>query len=85
MVPYPRQGWVVWENGRYPDVIVELMSPTTAEIDTGAKKELYEQVLEREITCFNPDLILCKVGVWTLLIAISHWCRMSKVGSGVKP
>jgi len=36
------------ENGRYPDVIVELMSPTTAEIDTGAKKELYEQVLERD-------------------------------------
>lgn len=26
-----RQGWVVWEeNGRYPDVIVELMSPSTA-------------------------------------------------------
>jgi Uma2 family endonuclease len=25
----PRQGWVVWEeNGRYPDVIVELMSQT---------------------------------------------------------
>jgi len=47
-----RQGWVVWEeNGRYPDVIVELMSPTTAEIDTGAKKELYEQVLERDY-CF---------------------------------
>jgi len=40
MVP-TLQGWVVWEeNGRYPDVIVELMSPTTAEIDTSAKKEL---------------------------------------------
>jgi len=35
---YPRQGWVVEENGRYPDVIVELMSPTTAEIDTGKKR-----------------------------------------------
>ncbi|HBL12058.1 MAG TPA: hypothetical protein DD379_11735 [Cyanobacteria bacterium UBA11162] len=39
-----RQGWVVWEeNGRYPDVIVELLSPSTAEVDTGAKKDLYEQ------------------------------------------
>ncbi|MEH1789174.1 MAG: Uma2 family endonuclease [Nostoc sp.] len=39
-----RQGWVVWEeNGRYPDVIVELMSPSTAAIDKSIKKNLYEQ------------------------------------------
>ncbi len=39
-----RQGWVVWEeNGRYPDVIVELMSPSTAKIDKTVKKDLYEQ------------------------------------------
>ncbi|MEH2456431.1 Uma2 family endonuclease [Nostoc sp.] len=39
-----RLGWVVWEeNGRYPDVIVELMSPSTAAIDKGIKKNLYEQ------------------------------------------
>ncbi len=41
---YPRQAWVVWEeNGRYPDVIVELMSPTTAKIDVTTKKDLYER------------------------------------------
>lgn len=40
-----RQGWVVWEeNGRYPDVIVELLSPSTATVDRGAKKELYERI-----------------------------------------
>ena len=40
----PRQGWVVWEeNGRYPDVIVELMSSSTADVDTGTKKTLYER------------------------------------------
>ncbi|WP_413175754.1 Uma2 family endonuclease [Anabaena azotica] len=39
-----RQGWVVWEeDGRYPDVIVELMSRSTAAIDKGIKKDLYEQ------------------------------------------
>jgi Uma2 family endonuclease len=39
-----RQGWVVWEeDGRYPDVIVELMSPSTAEIDKNTKKDIYEQ------------------------------------------
>jgi Uma2 family endonuclease len=42
-----RQGWVVWEeNGRYPDVIVELLSPSTAAIDRGVKKDLYEQVFK---------------------------------------
>ena len=39
-----RQGWVVWEeDGRYPDVIVELMSPSTAKVDLGVKKVLYER------------------------------------------
>ena len=31
-----RQGWVVWEEGgRYPDVMVELLSSSTAEVDKG--------------------------------------------------
>jgi Uma2 family endonuclease len=39
-----RQGWVVWEeDGRYPDVIVELMSPSTARTDKTTKKDLYEK------------------------------------------
>jgi Uma2 family endonuclease len=39
-----RQGWVVWEeDGKYPDVIVELMSPSTADVDLTTKKEIYEQ------------------------------------------
>ena len=40
-----RRSWVLWEEqGRYPDVIVELMSPSTANIDRNQKKELYEKV-----------------------------------------
>ncbi len=40
-----RQGWVVWdENGRYPDIILELLSPSTASQDMGKKKDIYEQV-----------------------------------------
>jgi Uma2 family endonuclease len=42
-----RQGWVVWdEEGRYPDVIVELLSQSTAEVDKGEKKQLYERVFK---------------------------------------
>ena len=41
----PRKSWVVWkEGGRYPDVIVELLSPTTARKDKNQNKRLYEQV-----------------------------------------
>ncbi|MCA1994021.1 MAG: Uma2 family endonuclease, partial [Coleofasciculus sp. S288] len=51
-----RQGWVVWEEeGRYPDVIVELMSPSTAEIDTGKKKTIYEGIFKtRDYFVFDP-------------------------------
>ena len=39
-----RQGWVIWdEYGRYPDIIIELMSPSTTNIDKTTKKELYER------------------------------------------
>ncbi len=55
-----RQGWVVWEeNGRYPDVIVELMSPSTARIDKGIKKDIYEGVFRTPdyyiFDPFDPD------------------------------
>jgi hypothetical protein len=51
-----RQGWVVWEeNGRYPDVIVELLSPSTARIDRGLKKNLYEQTFRTpDYFMFDP-------------------------------
>ena len=51
-----RQGWVVWEEaGRYPDAIVELMSPSTAKQDTGKKKDLYEQTFKtRDYFVYDP-------------------------------
>jgi Uma2 family endonuclease len=42
-----RPGWVVWEeSGRYPDVIVELLSDSTAEVDRTTKKRIYEQTFK---------------------------------------
>jgi len=51
-----RPGWVVWEeNGRYPDVIVELLSDSTTHIDLGIKKKLYEEVFRtRDYFVFEP-------------------------------
>ncbi|MBO3459502.1 Uma2 family endonuclease [Aetokthonos hydrillicola Thurmond2011] len=51
-----RQGWVVWdEDGRYPDVIVELMSPSTKNVDLREKKNIYERVFRtRDYFVFDP-------------------------------
>ncbi|MBO9999096.1 MAG: Uma2 family endonuclease [Cyanobacteria bacterium SID2] len=53
---FDRQGWVVWEeNGRYPDVIVELMSPSTAKVDVNEKKRIYEQIFRTpDYFVFDP-------------------------------
>lgn len=52
-----REAWVVWEEeGRYPNVIVELSSPTTREVDLGPKKDLYEQTFRTpQYFCYDPD------------------------------
>jgi Uma2 family endonuclease len=54
---YVRPCWVAWrEGGRLPDVIVELLSPSTRGVDLGAKKALYERVFRtREYFCYGPD------------------------------
>ena len=45
----PRQSWMVWEEeGKYPNIIVELLSPSTADTDRGLKKQIY-QIFSRAI------------------------------------
>ena len=52
-----RPSWIIWEeDGRFPDVIVELPSPTTADSDLGVKKDLYERTFKTpEYYCYDPD------------------------------
>ncbi|KOR35018.1 hypothetical protein AM228_20560 [Planktothricoides sp. SR001] len=39
----PRKSWVVWqEDGKYPDIIVEILSESTAKTDRDLKKQLYQ-------------------------------------------
>ncbi|WP_283760099.1 Uma2 family endonuclease [Roseofilum casamattae] len=51
-----RRSWIVWEEqGRYPDVVVEFMSPSTASIDRKEKKQLYEKVWKtRDYFIYDP-------------------------------
>ncbi len=38
-----RKSWVVWEeDGKYPNVILEILSDSTAKTDKGLKKEIYQ-------------------------------------------
>lgn len=52
-----RKYWAVWEEGgRYPDAILELLSPSTAKIDKTVKKDIYERVFRTpEYFLFDPD------------------------------
>jgi Uma2 family endonuclease len=54
---HPRNSWVVWEeDGRYPDLIIELLSESTADIDRNLKKSLYENRFHTpEYFWFSPE------------------------------
>jgi len=54
---YARESWVIWEEGgKYPDVIVELLSPSTAREDRTTKKDLYEQTFRTpNYFCYDPE------------------------------
>jgi Uma2 family endonuclease len=53
----PRKSWVVWqEDGKYPNVIIELLSDSTATTDRGLKKEIYQNTFRTpEYFWFDPN------------------------------
>ena len=55
----PRKSWVVWEeDGKYPDLIIELLSDSTAETDKALKKVLYQERFHtHEYFWFSPDTL----------------------------
>lgn len=55
----PRNSWVTWEeDGRYPDLIIELLSDSTANVDRTLKRDLYaERFHTPEYFYFSPDTL----------------------------
>jgi Uma2 family endonuclease len=55
----PRASWVVWEEeGRYPNLIIELLSDSTASVDRTLKKNLYQDRFRTpEYFWFSPDTL----------------------------
>ena len=54
---HSRKSWVVWgEQGKYPNVIVEILSPSTANIDRNKKKNLYQNTFRTpNYFWFDPE------------------------------
>ena len=54
-----RKSWVVWgEGGKYPDVIVEILSPSTAKVDRGQKKQIYQDIFRTpDYFWFDPETL----------------------------
>ncbi len=54
-----RNSWVVWqEDGKYPNLIVELLSKTTTKVDKELKKQLYQDFFRTQnYFWFAPDTL----------------------------
>ena len=54
-----RKSWVVWEeNGQYPNLIIELLSDSTARVDRNLKKRLYQDNFRTpEYFWFDPETL----------------------------
>ena len=50
-----RCSWVSWEEGKTPDVVIELLSESTANADKGEKKQIYQtQMRVPEYFWYDP-------------------------------
>ncbi|MEN9233896.1 MAG: Uma2 family endonuclease [Gloeomargarita sp. DG02_3_bins_56] len=54
-----RKSWVVWEEGKAPDIVIELLSESTIDVDKGIKKQIYQNQMRVPeyywYDPFNPD------------------------------
>ncbi|MFQ5858525.1 MAG: Uma2 family endonuclease, partial [Anaerolineae bacterium] len=52
---HERKSWVIWEEGKGPDVVIELLSASTAKADKGKKKRIYQdQMRVPEYFWYDP-------------------------------
>jgi Uma2 family endonuclease len=54
-----RRSWAIWEEGgKYPNLVIELLSSSTATVDRGKKKDLYQDVWRvPEYYWFHPETL----------------------------
>jgi Uma2 family endonuclease len=54
-----RRSWSIWyEGGKYPNIVIELLSDSTAKVDKTTKKDLYQDVWRvPEYYYFHPETL----------------------------
>lgn len=85
---HPRKSWVVWEEGgKYPHVIIELLSASTANVDRGLKKHLYQDTFRTpEYFWFDPYSLEFAGfhlvdGIYQPIVATEQgWCWSQQLG-----
>ena len=55
----PRKSWTVWdEGGKYPNLIIEVLSKSTAAVDKKKKKQLYQDIFRTpDYFWFDPETL----------------------------
>ena len=55
----PRKSWVAWEeDGKYPNVIIEIISDSTGDTDKGLKKQIYQDIFRTpDYFWFDPETL----------------------------
>ena len=61
---HPRDSWLAWREGKTPDFVMEIASPSTWERDAAEKREIYASMDVTEYwrfdptgECFTPELV----------------------------
>jgi Uma2 family endonuclease len=55
----PRKSWVVWEeDGKYPNLVIEILSDSTGDTDKGLKKQIYQDIFRTpDYFWFDPETL----------------------------
>lgn len=79
----PRKSWVVWEeDGKYPHVIVEILSPKTADTDRGLKKQIYQDIFRRQTISGLTPITLSSMGFTYWMVATRNSSPIRMAGCG---
>jgi Uma2 family endonuclease len=79
-----RKSWVVWEEQKGPDVVIELLSDTTAHLDRTEKKQIYQDRL-RVPEYFWYDPYSGELAGWALREGVYEQIRSDADGSLSSP
>jgi len=58
VAPGLRPTWKTWEEGKFPDIVFEITSPSTEDVDRGSKLELYSRLGAREYYIYDPQQVM---------------------------